>query len=282
MNEYPLFVPCGGEHLAAVLAVPEADPRGLVLLLPALGLGRSHKNRMWTRAALSLAERNIASVRVDFPGHGDSTGATAAGLLDRPALEEATAVARVARELTGAEPMGVAGNCYGARTAVAFAQHEDACTSAALVMAGGFDALLERRPRSTDRPPTPERSLRTSARKAVRRALTRGKRRDGEPRRRFIPEVGQALARTDLLFVLPAIAKRQDLIREAIENLPARTGGGAGGHISVELLRSANAASANIPVESQPALVDILTAWMDRTMPGRAPDRAPAALVDEP
>ena len=75
MNEHPMFVPwADGEHLAAMLTVPDAPSRGLVLLLQGLGPPRSHRYQLWTRTARALAERGIASVRMDYPQVGDSTG----------------------------------------------------------------------------------------------------------------------------------------------------------------------------------------------------------------
>jgi pimeloyl-ACP methyl ester carboxylesterase len=275
VTEHPLFVPAGGEHLAAILAVPSGEARALVLLLPGFGVGRSHKARIWTLAARRLAERDIASIRLDYPGHGDSTGSPASVELDAPALDEAVAAAEVGKALVGAAVLGVVGNCFGARTAVALAEHRDDCLAAALVMPGGFNVLLEPRPRKRDRFPV-------GVGASIRRAL-RGR---GAPARapapggddgpeRFIPDVARALASTDLLFVLPGIEERRRVLQQAVDDLAASNG--TGGRVTVEVLRATNNASANIPVEAQPALVDMVTDWMDRSLPGSAADGASPA-----
>ena len=75
MREFPVFVPSRGERIGAVIAVPEEDPRGLVLLMPGGGgAPRSHRYAMYTKVARALAGRGIASVRMDWRGVGDSTG----------------------------------------------------------------------------------------------------------------------------------------------------------------------------------------------------------------
>src|SRR5206468_3179120 len=75
VREFPVFVPSRGERIGAVIAVPDADPRGLVLLMPGGGgAPRAHRYAMYTKVARGLAERGIASVRMDWRGVGDSTG----------------------------------------------------------------------------------------------------------------------------------------------------------------------------------------------------------------
>ncbi|MDP9342567.1 MAG: lysophospholipase [Actinomycetota bacterium] len=282
--EHPLFVPVGAGHTAAVLAVPEGEARALVLLLPGFGVGRSHKTRIWTLVARGLAERDIASIRIDYQGHGDSTGSVEKVELDTPAMDEAVAATDLGKDLVGVESVGVVGNCFGARTAVSFAEHRDDCRSAALVLPGGFNVLFEARAGSG--PMDPAGNGAGGRGRGARSILGALRRRPPRPRGedanvRFIPEVSRALASTDLLFVLPGIEERRRILQDAIDELPAANGDGRGGHVAVETLRASNAMSANIPVEAQPALVDMLVTWMDRTMPSRA-EPAPAARADGP
>jgi pimeloyl-ACP methyl ester carboxylesterase len=277
VTEHPLFVPAGGEHLGAVLAVPEAPARALVLLLPGFGVGRSHKARIWTRLARGLAERDIASIRLDYPGHGDSTGSVETVELDTPALDQAAAAADLGKDLLGVEAVGVVGNCFGARTAVSFAELRDDCRWAALVLPGGFNVLFE--PGFGVRGRAEARSgVAPSILRAIRRRPSRPK----DTRVRFIPEVGRALAGTDVLFVLPGIERRRRALLAAIEALPASNGDGPGGRVTVETLRSSNAESVNIPVEAQPVLVEMVTEWLDRNVPGSASERAPAVPAGGP
>ena len=272
--EHPLFVPVQADHIAAVLAVPEAQARGLVLLLPAFGVGRSHKTRIWTLVARALAERDIASIRVDYRGHGDSTGSVEVVEFATPAIDEAVAAADMGKRLVGVETVGVVGNCYGTRTAVSFAEHRDDCPSVALILPGGFTALFLPRVARTE--PTPG-----NLAAPLLRALRRGPSPSGRGNRlHFIPEVGRALASTDLLFVLPAMEDRRRALQDAIDEVAATNGKEHRGRIGVETIQTSNVMSANLPVEAQPALVAILADWMDQTMPGRASEPGPAVRAD--
>jgi pimeloyl-ACP methyl ester carboxylesterase len=131
VNEYPVFIPVDGAHLACVVTVPE-DPRGLILLMPGGAGIRSHRHRLWTRAARRLADSGFASLRLEWRGSGDSTG-VAVFELDRPPVEDVRDVARFATELTGIERLGAAGNCGGARAALALAQETPTCSSLVLM-----------------------------------------------------------------------------------------------------------------------------------------------------
>src|SRR5438034_10292910 len=74
IREYPVFVPSGEERIAAVIAVPAGTPRGLVLLLPGGGgATRSQRYGLYTKVARGLAQRGIASARVEWRGSGEST-----------------------------------------------------------------------------------------------------------------------------------------------------------------------------------------------------------------
>ncbi len=117
-REYPVFVPSGEERIAAVIAVPEGTPRGLVLMLPGGGgAPRSQRYGMYTKVARSLAERGIASVRMEWRGIGESTGQARYSFKALP-VEDSVTVARFALRVTGATQFGMAANCGGARTAL--------------------------------------------------------------------------------------------------------------------------------------------------------------------
>jgi pimeloyl-ACP methyl ester carboxylesterase len=121
MREFPIFVPFGDEHLAAVLTVPDVAPRGLVQLLQGGGgQSRSHRNRTWIRLARGLADRGIASVRMDYLGLGDSTGVPRLDV-ESPPVESALAVTRAALDATGADRFAIVGNCIGIPTALELA-----------------------------------------------------------------------------------------------------------------------------------------------------------------
>jgi pimeloyl-ACP methyl ester carboxylesterase len=121
VNEFPVFIPAEGEHLAAVITTPE-EPAGLVLLLTGLGAPRSHRFQTWTRLARQLERRGLASVRVDYQGGtGDSTGEVrdwdvATG---RHIIRQLSDVIRTSERLLGTDRVAVIGNCLGAEVALA-------------------------------------------------------------------------------------------------------------------------------------------------------------------
>jgi hypothetical protein len=62
VKDYPIFVPVDGDHLASILTVPDAEPRGLVALFQGGGgAPRSYYNSMWTVAARELAGLGFAA-----------------------------------------------------------------------------------------------------------------------------------------------------------------------------------------------------------------------------
>jgi hypothetical protein len=120
MTEYPVFVPVDDEHLACVLAVPDdADVTWVWVLMPGQGAprGTQYHFPLWTEVARHLADRGIASIRMDHLAVGDSTGRSEV-LTPVGRVEEPLAVARFALAATGATVVGFAGHCYGARLAV--------------------------------------------------------------------------------------------------------------------------------------------------------------------
>ena len=120
-EEYPVFFPAGGERLAGVVCAPTGEPEDLgVVLLTGANYTRTHRNRMWVRAARELAERRIPSIRFDYHGVGDSTGRVIIDL--EVALDtDANAAADVLRASTGVDRLALVATCFGGRTAMAAA-----------------------------------------------------------------------------------------------------------------------------------------------------------------
>jgi alpha/beta superfamily hydrolase len=134
MREYPVFIPRGDEHLSAVITIPDADPRGVVLLQPGGGgAPHSHRTAMYTKIARGLAARGIASVRLDWKGVGDSTGTVAYSFKALP-VGDAVAVGRFAMDALGTHVFGMAGNCGGARIALGSIPQIPETRSAVLIM----------------------------------------------------------------------------------------------------------------------------------------------------
>jgi pimeloyl-ACP methyl ester carboxylesterase len=134
VKEYPVFVPFGEEHLAAIVTVPDGEPRGLVMLLPGGGgAPRSHRFSMWTRAARELADRQIASVRMEWRGVGDSTGRAKFGFQLLP-VDDVVTVAEFAMRAVGTDRLGIGANCMGARTGLKAAPRLPTLQSAVLIL----------------------------------------------------------------------------------------------------------------------------------------------------
>jgi pimeloyl-ACP methyl ester carboxylesterase len=114
--ELPLFVPYGQEHLAAVLTVPDGGAKGLVVLLMGIGAPRSHRFQVWTKLARELAVHGLASIRFDYLGMGDSTGASlewGPGWEDR-LFPQVEAAVRFGMDTLEVDRVGAVGNCGGA------------------------------------------------------------------------------------------------------------------------------------------------------------------------
>jgi pimeloyl-ACP methyl ester carboxylesterase len=270
VNEHPVFVPHRGDHLAAVIALPEHEPRSLVVLLQGLGAPRSHKNRFWTRMARELAAQGLASVRIDYPEFGDSTGSLEGRTY--PLTDEAMVVTQFALETTGLERYGVAGNCLGAWTGFAMAAADRRCVSVASLLLGSPENILEGQGRTAV-----GRAARRTARRAPRmrrfaRRLLRTERID--PRMRFRPEVPAGVASANSLFLFLG---KEDLGRSlalAVSELhhePGRI-------CEVRTMPILGTSGFQLPLDVQPEVMTVLVDWLDQTLPGE-PGREPEAAI---
>jgi hypothetical protein len=113
MKNHPVFVPHDGGSLAAVVTLPDGAPHGVVFLLLHFSQLDLVGSGAWAWAAQLLAERGLASIRLDYGSLGDSTGlADGYGFEDVP--ENAEQVRAVLRAVRGdAElPFGAVGWCH--------------------------------------------------------------------------------------------------------------------------------------------------------------------------
>jgi hypothetical protein len=266
-TEHPIFVPFGDEHLAAVVTTPDSEPRGLAVLLQGLGAPRSHRNRLWTRAARSLSERGVASVRLDWPELGDSTGSFP-GDLRRPPIAEAMAVTRVAIEALGVDAVGIAGNCLGAKTGLSMALELEACTSVGCILPGSPKNVLRGDGRTA-----PHRAAKRLSKKAPRlgsigRRVLRSDR--IKPRLRFLPEVGETVRRADLMLLYlgreDAVARLRAGLDTYLEDL-----GPLEHRAEVRFVPTGNSTGMRLAIEEQQPVVDALVEWLDETIPGSTP-----------
>jgi pimeloyl-ACP methyl ester carboxylesterase len=153
-REYPVFVPLGDEHIAAMITLPDGEPRGLAVLMTGIGAHRSHRHAIWTKASRILAERGIASARFDHLGLGESTSEKRAWTLGDVPIEPARAVTRFALRATGAKDLVAIGNCWGAWTSLLLGSEVPECRGVAFIRAPivlvptrGWRGLLTKRGR---------------------------------------------------------------------------------------------------------------------------------------
>lgn len=106
--------------IAATLHLPDGDgPFPAVLMLHGLGSTRSEIGNIYVDTAQALADRGIASLRIDFRGFGKSDGDTGGFTLDRQNEDAQTALTALQdnRHIDPAR-IGVIGYSFGAGAAV--------------------------------------------------------------------------------------------------------------------------------------------------------------------
>jgi alpha-beta hydrolase superfamily lysophospholipase len=148
-DEYPAFVPAPGGDLLAVVTEPTVQPAGLaaVLLRGAGWRPSSGPRRTQVTTSRRLAARGFHAVRFSYHGLAESGGAGEEVVrLDRPYTADAGAVVDwvAARGLRAV----LVGNCFGARTALAYAAGPDAgdkVAGLALVVPPVYDFEVARR-----------------------------------------------------------------------------------------------------------------------------------------
>lgn len=124
-DERVRYLDSDGEQLLAVVTpATAADARGGALLSWGAGgtVSAIGRNRMLVTMAERLADRGYTSLRLDFHGVGESTGASEALRLDRPYVADALAGIDALRA-EGAQRLLLLGTCFGARTVLASAAH---------------------------------------------------------------------------------------------------------------------------------------------------------------
>jgi pimeloyl-ACP methyl ester carboxylesterase len=101
--------------IAATLNMPDStEPVAAVLLLHGFGSSKDEVGGMYARVATALAQKGIASLRIDFAGFGKSEGDTGATTIDGQ-LAQAKAAFAVLKSTKGVDPnrMGVLGFSLG-------------------------------------------------------------------------------------------------------------------------------------------------------------------------
>lgn len=109
--------------ISATLNMPDStDPVPAVLLLHGFGSSKDEVGGMYARVATALAQKGIASLRIDFAGFGKSDGDTGSTTIDSQ-LAQAKAAFAVLKGTKGVDPdrMGVLGFSLGGGVATLLA-----------------------------------------------------------------------------------------------------------------------------------------------------------------
>ena len=112
---------------------------------------------MFQRMARRLADRGLASLRLDYAGTGDSTGAVSSwSLADLGGeTEQARAALETARDAIGSGPFAVAGICYGGRIALELIKDKD-CVGALCMSPPVIEAAISITTVFSEPAPAPE------------------------------------------------------------------------------------------------------------------------------
>lgn len=273
-KEYPIFVPVGREHVAAVITVPES-PRGLVHLLQGGGgQSRTHRNRSWVRAARGLADKGIASVHMDYPGIGDSTGVRAFEI-GSPPVDAALAVARVALEAVGVERFAAVANCIGIPTALGIATQIRSCEAVVCIVPAALGPLTEFR--RVNKMGSARRAIgqRVPAIRDVVRRLRPSGSGGSAPATRLRPEMATLLRSARILILHGGTEDSWRQLETQVSRLRAEVGEEAGRRLETGVLPTEGAGFRELHI--QQAMVDASIEWLDEVFPPVRP-AVPEAL----
>lgn len=226
-EEFPVFVPAGAERLSAVLCAPRGRIREPgVVLLSGGNYTRTHRNRMWVRAARELAESGHPSIRLDYHGIGDSTGTLTAFRLDTPLAGDALAAAGFMRRAAGIRAILPVATCFGGRTALAAAAGDRDSVGAVIFpvpVGGSVGMALPRRTRLKLRMRRMRAGQALLDHRAVQRAraLVAARRRATEGATgRFAADLRAAVASGTVWFVYGERSTGLEALRRVLRGLP--------------------------------------------------------------
>jgi hypothetical protein len=144
VRRFPIFVDARDGHVAAVVTVPDADPRGVVISLAGTGRHNLIGSTLCLHLSQRLAEHDLASVRLDYGGVGDSPGLVPTWVLSDvdAAAEQSRAVLVAAMEALDVSRFAAIGTCYGTRVALRLVSHPSClgaiCLAPPVLDHGGF------------------------------------------------------------------------------------------------------------------------------------------------
>jgi exosortase A-associated hydrolase 1 len=118
MNERVLLIPCAGEHLVGVLAVPDAPADTAVLVIVGGPQYRAGSHRQFVQLARHLAAGGYPVLRFDVRGMGDSEGAPRR--FDAISEDVAAALQALRHEVPTLRRVVLWGLCDGASAALLY------------------------------------------------------------------------------------------------------------------------------------------------------------------
>lgn len=135
-HETPVFFPAGEESLFGIVTEPSVAPLGqAVIMLAGGGLNTSvNRNRLWVILCRRLAAQGYHTMRFDYHGVGESTGAFRQRRFAEPFVEDVEGAVRHLRGM-GIDRFIIVGSCFGARTALAAAPGIEGVEGVVLVAA---------------------------------------------------------------------------------------------------------------------------------------------------
>ena len=131
MREEALVFGCGGESLVGVLARPDAPAARGVLIVVGGPQYRAGSHRQFTLLARGLARDGIASLRFDYRGMGDSSGA--ARTFEAVHEDIGCAVERLLSAVSGLREVILWGLCDAASAALFYAHRDPRISGVVLV-----------------------------------------------------------------------------------------------------------------------------------------------------
>lgn len=130
-REEAVVFPCGDEELVGVFALPEqSGPRGVLIVVGGPQY-RAGSHRQFTLLARYLAQRGIASLRFDYRGMGDSSGASRT--FEGAEEDIRAAVDRLVERLPAPREVVIWGLCDAASAALIYAQADPRVSGLILV-----------------------------------------------------------------------------------------------------------------------------------------------------
>jgi alpha-beta hydrolase superfamily lysophospholipase len=139
MIEEPFLLPTSRGPIAAVLGLPDDEPRAAVMVVQGFFGTRAGLNQTWSRLARALNEEGIATLRSDYSGLGESWDADP---LER--IAGVRALAEWFEERTPGVPLLVVAHCYGLAPAAALARDDPRVVGAAVLSPPFFPAYESR------------------------------------------------------------------------------------------------------------------------------------------